>query len=97
MAGAAGGHGGSGGDGGTTVFWREQLNFPWWFAGRLGEMVAKPILSWVWRRNLANLARLVDALTVGPRAAAHRERAGEVGELARREDGLALTVEALTA
>ena len=52
-------------DGGTTVYWREQLNFPWWFAGRLGEAVAKPILSWVWRRNLANLARLVDA---GPAA-----------------------------
>ena len=48
-------------DGGTRVLWRERLNFPWWFAGRLGEVVAKPILSWVWRRNLTNLARLVDA------------------------------------
>ena len=43
------------------MLWRERLNFPWWFAGRLGEVVAKPILSWVWRRNLTNLARLVDA------------------------------------
>ena len=48
-------------DGGTRVLWRERLNFPWWFAGRLGEVVAKPILVWVWRRNLTNLARLVDA------------------------------------
>ncbi|MFZ2261229.1 MAG: hypothetical protein WAV52_10890, partial [Luteococcus japonicus] len=43
-----------------------------------------------------DLARLVDALTVGPQANAHAERAREIGELARREDGLALTVEVMT-
>ncbi|SJN44621.1 glycosyltransferase [Luteococcus japonicus] len=43
-----------------------------------------------------DLARLVDALTVGPQANAQAERAREIGELARREDGLALTVEVMT-
>ncbi|MBW4030510.1 MAG: hypothetical protein HIU57_07530 [Acidobacteria bacterium] len=43
----------------TRVTWREDLRFPWWFAGPLGEFVARPILRRVWRKNLANLAELV--------------------------------------
>lgn len=43
-----------------------------------------------------DLARLVDAMTTGPRAAGYAERARELGEQARDEDGLAATVEVLT-
>ena len=47
--------------GATRVTWREDLTFPWWFAGPLGEVVARPILRRVWKKNLANLARVVTA------------------------------------
>ncbi|HBX10126.1 MAG TPA: SRPBCC family protein [Candidatus Microthrix parvicella] len=47
--------------GGTTVRWSEQLEFPWWFGGPPAQVLARPFLMWVWRRNLSNLARLVDA------------------------------------
>ena len=43
----------------TRVTWHEDLRFPWWLAGPLGEVVARPILRKVWRKNLANLAELV--------------------------------------
>lgn len=38
---------------GTTVRWEEELQLPWWFGGRLGEWVAKPVISSMWRGNLA--------------------------------------------
>jgi len=45
-----------------TVFsWDETLRFPWWLGGRLGEVPGAWVLRWVWRRNLANLAALVEA------------------------------------
>ncbi len=36
----------------TTMTWRERIEFPWFFAGPLGAWAAKPVLAWVWRRNL---------------------------------------------
>jgi len=40
----------------TQLIWKERLvRFPWWLGGRLGSYLAKPVLSWVWRRNLRNL------------------------------------------
>jgi uncharacterized protein YndB with AHSA1/START domain len=49
-------------DGGRTVFaWREELAFPWWMGGGVGEAVAAPIMGWVWRRSLHNLRNLVES------------------------------------
>ena len=44
----------------TTRFqWREQLDLPWFFGGPIGNVVARPIFGWIWRRNLKRLkARL---------------------------------------
>lgn len=42
--------------GGTRFTWTEQLEFPWYLGGRLGAWFAKPVLRWVWRRNLDALA-----------------------------------------
>lgn len=44
--------------GGRTRFqWRETLQFPIWVGGPVGALAAKPVLRWVWRRNLRNLQR----------------------------------------
>jgi hypothetical protein len=41
---------------GTVFLWVEDLAMPWYFGGRLGAFVAKPVLAAVWRRNLRRLA-----------------------------------------
>ncbi len=54
------------GRGGTVFAWDEELHFPWWLGGPLGELVGgKLVLGAVWRRNLRNLKRLVEASTRG--------------------------------
>lgn len=45
----------------TRFTWTEELRFPWFLGGRLGESVGgRWILSRVWRHNLKQLARLVE-------------------------------------
>jgi len=44
---------------GSTLTWAETLAFPWWMAGKLGEVLAKPILTALWKGNLRRLAKLL--------------------------------------
>lgn len=46
---------------GTRFTWRERLVFPWWLGGPVGAVIGGELLRAIWRRNLANLARLVEA------------------------------------
>ena len=37
---------------GTSFTWTETLSFPWWLGGLLAELLARPVLRAIWRRNL---------------------------------------------
>ena len=39
----------------TEFCWTEELQFPWWMGGILGDIVGARVLEWVWRRNLKTL------------------------------------------
>lgn len=49
------------GPGRTNFVWEEDLSFPVWLGGPVGEKVARPILGFIWNRNLTNLKRIVEA------------------------------------
>ena len=46
---------------GTIFRWAESLKFPWYLGGRLGQIAARPVLRWVWNRNLAQLKEQVES------------------------------------
>jgi hypothetical protein len=48
------------GRGGTTFSWDEELRFPWWLGGPVGELVGGRVLATIWRRNLRGLKALVE-------------------------------------
>ena len=37
---------------GTSFSWSETLSFPWWLGGWPAELLARPVLGVIWRRNL---------------------------------------------
>ena len=50
-------------DGGrsTRFEWSEDLRFPWWLGGRLGEIIGgKLVMGAIWRRNLKQLKKIVE-------------------------------------
>ena len=48
---------------GSTLTWAETLAFPWWMAGKIGEFLAKPILTALWKGNLRRLERLLSEIS----------------------------------
>ncbi len=42
---------------GTRFVWEEDLTLPLSLGGRIGEVVAKPIVTAIWKGNLARLSR----------------------------------------
>ncbi|MGI8686182.1 MAG: SRPBCC family protein [Acidimicrobiales bacterium] len=54
----------------TRFTWDERLRFPWWMGGAPGSVVAAPVLRHIWRRNLVNLKREIEA----PRRGRRRRR-----------------------
>jgi hypothetical protein len=40
----------------TRFVWKEQLRFPWWLGGPIGAWASVPVLTWVWRRSMRQLA-----------------------------------------
>ncbi len=46
----------------TKFTWSEDLTFPWYLGGRLGEIIGgRFVLGFIWKRNLRALKTLVDA------------------------------------
>jgi hypothetical protein len=45
----------------TRFRWEEELHFPPWMGGPLGEVAAKPILTRIWLGNLRRLRERVEA------------------------------------
>jgi len=39
----------------TEFRWEEDLTFPWYFGGPVGAFCSRPVLRWVWNRNLTRL------------------------------------------
>ena len=38
-----------------VLTWQESLRFPWWALGPIGATLARPVLQFVWRKNLQRL------------------------------------------
>jgi len=45
----------------TTLRWTEDLRLPRWALGRLGSLVAGPVLARIWRGNLRRFAARVES------------------------------------
>jgi carbon monoxide dehydrogenase subunit G len=39
----------------TDLHWDEQLRYPWWMGGPVGEHTSRPVFTHLWRANLARL------------------------------------------
>lgn len=47
--------------GGTRFVWKERLHFPWWLGGPFGAVIGGEVLRLIWKQNLRNLKRLIEA------------------------------------
>lgn len=45
---------------GTSFDWKEDLSFPWYLGGPFTAFAARPVLAWIWRRNLRGLKRRIE-------------------------------------
>jgi len=45
---------------GTRFTWTEDISFPMWLGGPLTGILAKPVLGFIWRRNLRGLKKHLD-------------------------------------
>ncbi len=45
----------------TRFSWSERLRFPWWLGGPFGALAAKPVMYLIWRKNLRQLADLIES------------------------------------
>ena len=45
----------------TRFIWSERLRFPWWLGGRVGSVLAIPIMWTIWRGNVTRLRDLIES------------------------------------
>jgi hypothetical protein len=50
------------GGGLTELCWTEDLHYPWWMGGALGERTSAPVLRHVWQANLDRLRARAESL-----------------------------------
>jgi hypothetical protein len=43
------------GEAGTRFSWAEELHYPWWMGGTLGELATRRVFVRIWRKNLERL------------------------------------------
>jgi hypothetical protein len=46
----------------TELCWDEELRYPWWLGGPVGERARRPVLTRIWRGNLERLRQKAEGL-----------------------------------